>query len=265
MTRFSIVIPTFQRRHLVRRAIESALMFAREVGDTEVVIVDDASNDGTFEELTDAYRGEIERGLIVLHRRPQNGGEAVAKNEGARAARGEWVIFLDSDDHLLPVAAGAIPGFAARHAAAPVLFFRCEDESGCLIGPAAAECTLDLSALLINGTPGECLPVVARSAILAYPYDEDIPAFTILAFLRMVRAYGPAALSDAIARSYVTSGSDRISTLAARLRRAERMARGFGRILGEFGYLMPSRQRMALRARVIIYGLFARLELKRWL
>jgi glycosyltransferase involved in cell wall biosynthesis len=263
VTRFSVVTPTFQRRQLVRGAIESALAFARAAGDTELVVVDDASSDGTFEDLRETYRNEIGQGLIVLLRRTQNGGVTAAKNEGARAARGQWIIFLDSDDRLLPAANNAIPAFAARYTAAPVLFFRCEDESGRLVGPAAAECELDLAHLLRSGTPGECLPVVARSAILAHPYDEDLRAFEILAYLRIAWALGPAALSDAVARRFVTSGPDRISLLAARLRRAERMARGFRRILREFGNLMPLRQRLALWARVIVYGLVARLGFSR--
>ena len=46
--RFSIVITTFQRRHIVCRAIDSALAFATATGgDAEVIVVDDASQDGT--------------------------------------------------------------------------------------------------------------------------------------------------------------------------------------------------------------------------
>ena len=112
MTRFSVVTPTFQRRQVVRRSIDSALTFARAVGDTELVVVDDASNDGTLEEIREAYSDEIDQGLIVLLRRPLNGGVTAAKNDGARVASGEWVIFLDSDDRLLPAAAEAIPTFA---------------------------------------------------------------------------------------------------------------------------------------------------------
>jgi glycosyltransferase involved in cell wall biosynthesis len=261
--RFSIVTPTFQRRQLVRRAIESALAFTRTVDGSELVVVDDASTDGTFEELSTAYRREIDRGLMVLVRRPLNGGVAAAKNEGVRAAGGEWVVFLDSDDRLLPAATNAIPALAARYPAAPILFFRCENENGHLIGPPVTECALDLSGLLANGTPGECLPVAARSAILAFPYDEDLPAFEILAYLRMVQALGPAAVSVAIARSYATSGADRITTLAARLRRAERMALGFSRFLSEFDHELPLRQRFALRARVFVYGSVARLGIAR--
>jgi glycosyltransferase involved in cell wall biosynthesis len=265
MTRFSVIIPTFRRRQAVRRAVESALMFARAVGDTELVIVDDASNDGTFEDLTEIYAAEIKRGVIVTLRRPLNGGVTVAKNDGIRAARGDRLIFLDSDDQLLPAAAEAIPPFVARHPTAPVLFFRCEDEDGRLVGPPVAECTIDLRALLMNATPGECLPVVVRSAALAYPYDEDLRGFEYLAYLRMVEAFGPVHLSDAVVRRYATTGADRLSSLAGRLRRAGLIARGFLRMLREFGHLAPPRRRFSLGVRVVVYGLLAPLGFDLWL
>jgi glycosyltransferase involved in cell wall biosynthesis len=253
MTRFSVVIPTFQRGQVVSRSIDSALAFARVVGGTEVVVIDDASSDGTTEKIREVYSDEINQGLIVLLRRPQNGGVTAAKNDGARTASGEWVIFLDSDDQLLPTAA-VIPIFAGRYATAPILFFRCEDEKGQLVGAPAAESALDLAALLIHGIPGECLPVVARKAILAHPYDEDLRGFELLAYLRMVQVHGPAVLSDAVLRSYATTSSDRLSTLAGRVRRARLMARGFGRTLREFGHLLPLRRRLALGVRAVAYA-----------
>ena len=147
--------------------------------------------------------------------RATNGGATAAKNDGARSARGDWLIFLDSDDQLLPIAAQAIPAFAAQHKTAPVLVFRCQDESGNLVGPPAPAGPLDLDTLLARGFPGECLPVVSRAAFLAHPYDEDLRGFEYLAYLRMVQRHGPAMLSETVARRYATTGADRLSTLAA--------------------------------------------------
>ena len=57
--RFSIVITTFQRRHIVCRAIDSALAFAAaRGGDTEVIVVDDASMDGTSGMIRSTYAEE---------------------------------------------------------------------------------------------------------------------------------------------------------------------------------------------------------------
>lgn len=255
--RFSIVTPTFDRRAIVTHAIDSALAFARAAGDCELLVVDDASRDGTPDMIRATYRQEIADGLLVLLQRPANGGATAAKNTGAQAARGDWLIFLDSDDRLLPAASRAIPAFVAAHQRAPVAFFRCEDEAGRLIGPPAPAGPLDFAGLLAHGTPGECLPVVSRAAFLAHPYDADLRGFEHLAYLRIVRASGEAMLSDAVVRRYATVGADRLSTIAGRLRRAGRMAQGFSRMLAEFGAALPPRQRAGLLLRVLCYRIAA--------
>jgi len=235
---FSIVISTFQRRLIVRAAIDSALAFAR------------ATSDSTNPR-------EIESGLLVVVQRSTNGGVTAAKNDGARIARGERLIFLDSDDQLLPIASQTIPAFAAQHRTAPILIFRCQDETGNLIGLPAASGPFDLDRLLGRGLPGECLPIVSRAALLAHPYDEDLRGFENLTYLRMVQRHGPAMLSETVARRYATTGADRLSTLAGRLRRANLIARGFARMRAEFGSKLGLRQQAALALRIVCYRLAA--------
>jgi glycosyltransferase involved in cell wall biosynthesis len=262
MMRFSIVTPTFQRRHIVRASIDTALAFARATSDAEVIVVDDASSDGTVEVIRAAYPREIESGQLVVLQRLTNGGAAAAKNDGAQIARGDWLIFLDSDDQLLPIASQVIAAFAAQYKTAPVLFFRCEDETGNLVGPAAPAARLDLDTLLRRwlpggGLPGECLAVVSRAAFLAHPYDEDLRGFEPLAYLRMVQCHGPALLSEAAVRRYDTTGADRLSTLSGRLRRADQLARGFARMRAEFGSKLGLQQQAALVLRIVCYRMAA--------
>jgi glycosyltransferase involved in cell wall biosynthesis len=91
----SVVIPTWNRAHLVCDAIDSALN--QRPGDVEVIVVDDASSDDTAEVLARRY-GEAIR-LVRLNKRS---GAGAARNAGAALARGEFVAFLDSDDVWLP-------------------------------------------------------------------------------------------------------------------------------------------------------------------
>lgn len=94
--RASVVIPTYNRRHGVREAIDSVL--AQTEGDFEVVVVDDGSTDGTADVVREQY---AEEPRVVVLTKP-NGGTASARNHGIEAARGQAIAFLDSDDLYLP-------------------------------------------------------------------------------------------------------------------------------------------------------------------
>lgn len=93
--RVSIVLPTYNRATTLRRAIDSVL--AQSVDDFELIVVDDASTDATTAVLS-VY---ADRRLRVI-RRQQRAGAASARNDGIRAAAGEWIAFQDSDDEWLP-------------------------------------------------------------------------------------------------------------------------------------------------------------------
>jgi glycosyltransferase involved in cell wall biosynthesis len=86
----TVVIPTYNRRVMVREAIDSVLR-QRSV-DFELIVVDDGSTDGTAAELEQDYGDRIR--LL----RTDNHGVAAARNLGVRAGRGELVALLDSDD-----------------------------------------------------------------------------------------------------------------------------------------------------------------------
>src|SRR5262245_57694351 len=89
----SVVIPTYNRAHLIRRAVDSALLQCTERD--EVIVVDDGSTDGTTDILT-RYAGHV-RYLKLPH-----AGAGHARNAGIAAARNPLIAFLDSDDEWLP-------------------------------------------------------------------------------------------------------------------------------------------------------------------
>jgi glycosyltransferase involved in cell wall biosynthesis len=90
----STIIPTYNRRDLVQRAIESVL--AQDVGVEEVIVVDDGSTDGTAEALRARY------GERITCLRQANAGVSAARNAGMAAARGQFLALLDSDDLWTP-------------------------------------------------------------------------------------------------------------------------------------------------------------------
>jgi GT2 family glycosyltransferase len=89
----SVIVPTYQRRAMVTRAIASVL--AQTYDDLEVIVVDDGSTDGTREAV-------LRLGERVRYEWQPNRGVSAARNRGLRIARGSIVAFLDSDDRWLP-------------------------------------------------------------------------------------------------------------------------------------------------------------------
>jgi glycosyltransferase involved in cell wall biosynthesis len=92
---FSVVITTYNREDIVRRCVDSCL--AQSCGDFQLVVVDDASADGTVAALG---RYDDDRLEVVVH--DVNRGISAARNSGVAQARGEWVVVVDSDWELLP-------------------------------------------------------------------------------------------------------------------------------------------------------------------
>ena len=90
----SVIIPTFNRVRLVVQAIDSVLK--QSFHDFEIVVIDDGSSDDTgavIQQYTDPR---------VRYIYQENTGLAGARNAGIRAARGQYVAFLDADDLFLP-------------------------------------------------------------------------------------------------------------------------------------------------------------------
>lgn len=96
-THVSLIIPVHNAEPFLERCLDSA---AAQTGlNVEIICVDDASTDAS-PDILDARACEDKR-FHVVHR-PTNGGEAVARNQGVALAHGEYLLFLDHDDMLMP-------------------------------------------------------------------------------------------------------------------------------------------------------------------
>lgn len=89
----SVIIPTYNRGWTISRAVDSVLF--QTFRDFELIVVDDGSEDDTAAILA-GYDADIR-----VIRQP-NAGVSAARNAGVRAAGGEFIAFLDSDDYWLP-------------------------------------------------------------------------------------------------------------------------------------------------------------------
>lgn len=93
MISVSAIIPTYNRRDALRRALYSVL--AQRCPVKEIIVIDDGSTDQT----ADMMQSEFPR---VKYFYQENAGVSSARNSGIGLASGEWLAFLDSDDEWLP-------------------------------------------------------------------------------------------------------------------------------------------------------------------
>src|SRR5215469_2901694 len=170
----SVIIPLYNRREEIGRAIASALRQSR-VPD-EIIVVDDASRDGSAEVV--AALGDRR---IRLLRHERNQGAAAARNTGIAAAKGDWIALLDSDDewepeklarqlealHAAPDApAAGVTGYVIRD-------YRTGEERA--FAPRPEDATLDA---LVWGCPlGVGSTLLARRSLFADlgAFDADLP------------------------------------------------------------------------------------------
>src|SRR5688500_5442659 len=94
----SAIIPTYNRRTILPRALESVLAQTRQPD--EVIVIDDGSTDGTSDMLGETFAHRFGERLRYVWQ--PNGGVSAARNHGMRLARGDFFSFLDSDDTWLP-------------------------------------------------------------------------------------------------------------------------------------------------------------------
>lgn len=95
MHQVSVIIPTYNRAHLLSRALTSALN--QTFQDFEIIIVDDASTDDTDKLVASFHDCRI---VYIQNRRNQ--GVSAARNSAIQQAQGDYIAFLDSDDEWLP-------------------------------------------------------------------------------------------------------------------------------------------------------------------
>ncbi len=92
MTFISVIIPSFNRAQLLRRALAS--VYAQTLLADEVIVIDDGSTDDTQKTVAQYFPQ-----VTYIHQ--PNQGVSVARNTGIKQAKGQWLAFLDSDDEWL--------------------------------------------------------------------------------------------------------------------------------------------------------------------
>lgn len=213
---FSIVVPAHDRAATIVRCIESVR--SQRWTDFEIVVVDDGSRDATPRLLRAI---DDPRLRILTHR--ENRGVCPARNTGIDAARGTWVVFLDSDDELDgPL---ALARMATHAAAAPAglaaLWFRCRLDDGTL-SPARLPACRDLDyrgyLAFLEATHDGCRDMIrcvrrACFSTIRYPDSRMLEEKFHLDFARRFRSR----LHEDVLRLYHADAADRLVDRLGRL------------------------------------------------
>lgn len=93
--KISIIVPFFNSELTLSRAVNSVI--SQDFSDWELILVNDGSTDNSERIVKDYLKDKR-----VSYFSQKNKGVSAARNEGAFAAKGDWLVFLDSDDLLLP-------------------------------------------------------------------------------------------------------------------------------------------------------------------
>lgn len=97
MITVSVIVPVYNKRDYLQQSIDHIL--AQDLPDKEVILVDDASTDGSGELCEKLYGGRTD---VRIFHQIRNGGAGRARNIGIHVARGQYVAFVDADDIIQP-------------------------------------------------------------------------------------------------------------------------------------------------------------------
>ncbi len=121
---FSVIVPIYNVLHYLKAGLASLVHELTD--DLQVILIDDGSTDGSGAVL-DEYAKQFPQ-FEVVHQ--PNGGVAAARNRGLERARGEYILWLDPDDYVLPGWLGAIRAAVERYAPDMLLFDFVQEQNG---------------------------------------------------------------------------------------------------------------------------------------
>jgi glycosyltransferase involved in cell wall biosynthesis len=173
----SVVIPVLNRSSQLVAAVESVRR--QEVPDWEVVIVDDGSTDGSLEIAEQLHEADPRiRPLFHPHR--INLGPGASRNLGVEAARGDLVVFLDSDDLLEPGALACFRTAFAENPTTAVVYGRAGLSGirgdGTTFGDGLPGVRADLFSQLVRTNVVQTGAVAVRRDVFgAHPFPPEMP------------------------------------------------------------------------------------------
>ena len=175
MPKISVVIPLYNKETYISNTLRSVMN--QTYDDYEIVIVDDGSTDNSVEVIKNSFSSDKIR--II---KKENGGPSSARNRGVQEAHGEWIVFLDADDMLLPYALRCFSDMIEDEKCKGVKYFICNyyekngsdlklfsnsRRKGIVRNKFFLEAARDLTERAGSA-------IINRNLLLAHPFDEKL-------------------------------------------------------------------------------------------
>lgn len=187
----SVIIPLYNKEAIIERTINSVLR--QEHVDFEVIVVNDGSTDKSAEIVHSIHDKRIR---FVEQK---NGGPSKARNTGVKIAQGDWLLFLDADDELVPCALAKLKKLADEHSDADVIdccmCLKTKDKIRKHQKSFTGYCKHPLKELFYARIePGANETLFKKQLCIEYPYNENYRRYEDMDFV--IRA-----LKDAVVYS----------------------------------------------------------------
>jgi GalNAc5-diNAcBac-PP-undecaprenol beta-1,3-glucosyltransferase len=229
---FSIITATYNRAHLLPRAVNSILNQSYQ--NFELIIVDDGSTDDT-EKVARSFEDK----RVLYHKHEQNRGMLAARNTGFDIARGDYVTLLDDDDELLPEALQTAVENLTELSSKGVkilLFDRLDVERKERSGYGIEEeGYIDYEDILCERVFRDFWWVIERDLIGDNErFDERLWGDEVILWLRLLRKSRAFYVPKVLYMNYRQHG-ERVSDYANRLKNATRCALTHSAFIAEYG------------------------------
>lgn len=214
--KLSIITPVYNRADCIARCLESVASQSEGLSDFEHVVVDDGSTDGTRDIVAKFAASHPYVSPIFFDR---NKGTNAARNAAIKAAKGDFCVFLDSDDYFLPDAIETILTLIAKRTDYRYFMltigYRQEFFDG-LYGK-DAEIEYRYEDVLSGKMNGDYVHVMPRDVMLKYPFDEKLRIYESLILMQLYRAVGRMLFVNRPAVCVELNRSDSVSLQTVRI------------------------------------------------
>ena len=258
----SVIIPTFNRADIICDALDSIqrekLASSLKL---EILISDDFSNDST-RAVVESWKQENNFEGLHYHCLAEKGGVCKARNQGVEHAKGELLVFLDSDDQLLSGALTQIKHIFDSNEQVSIYYGAIQTKSGrmgFLPDQTLRSCLLDFKKFILTKGEGEYLHACRASLLNASDmrFPENLNGFESFLWMKALQDGALLWIDPTPVRLYDDLRDDRLCHPLNLAQAAERLARGFSYFFSTYGRVLRQEQRdywEKLLFRVIFYS-----------